>query len=87
MIQRGQPAYYNYSTNDENISVYGTQISPLYDVSNVNNSFMAFIYTDSDWFNHLDDVSLLRQHLKGNKSFDLFFFNFNFSNPPHSETV
>lgn len=80
MIARGQPAFWNYSTPEENLAAYGEVLSPLYDLSKVSNNFTAIIHTDSDWFNHRDDVQLLREALKG-KLLSLFTGSLSLSPP------
>lgn len=64
MLSDGMPRHFDYG-KEQNLAKYGTEKPPIYDLSKINSEHIALFYTANDWFNHLDDVSLLKDALKG----------------------
>lgn len=81
MLQLGQqesvPMRYSYDDEEpgRNLREYKTQFPSTYKYGNINSTDIALIYTKRDWYNHIFDVHLLKEHLNGKFLFDLLFLN------------
>jgi len=56
---------YDFGDTDQNVQRYNSSQPPEYDLSAINSTDIALIYTANDWLNPLKDIQLLKQHLKG----------------------
>ncbi|CAG2119712.1 unnamed protein product, partial [Medioppia subpectinata] len=59
-----RPERYDYGDPDTNLARHETPEPPPYDLSAINSTHVALIYTANDWLNPLDDVQRLKEHLK-----------------------
>lgn len=65
MLPEGVPARFDYGDKETNLAKYGLETPPKYNVSNIKSNHIALIYTQNDWFNHLDSVNMLKTTLNG----------------------
>lgn len=61
----GYPAYYDYGDEEANTRKYGQATPPVYNYGTINSTRIALIYSEGDWFNHPEDVLLLKNYLNG----------------------
>ncbi|CAG2110920.1 unnamed protein product, partial [Medioppia subpectinata] len=54
----------DYGDPDTNLARHESPEPPPYDLSAINSTHVALIYTANDWLNHVDDVQRLKEHLK-----------------------
>ncbi|CAG2110743.1 unnamed protein product [Medioppia subpectinata] len=59
-----RPERYDYGDPDINLARHESPEPPPYDLSAINSTHVALIYTANDWLNQLDDVRRLKEHLK-----------------------
>ena len=71
MFYSKKPHKYDYG-KDENIKRYGQESPPDYIMENINSTNIALIYSHNDVLNDLEDIKLLKKHLKGIKIFHSF---------------
>ncbi|CAG2170441.1 unnamed protein product [Oppiella nova] len=55
---------YDYGDNETNTQKYQSQVPPPYDMSAINSTNIALIYTANDWMITLPDLQKLKGHLK-----------------------
>ncbi|XP_054155984.1 lysosomal acid lipase/cholesteryl ester hydrolase-like [Oppia nitens] len=59
-----RPERYNHWDSRDNERRYNSSVPLAYDMEAINSTDIALIYAANDWLNHLDDVRLLKDHLK-----------------------
>ncbi|XP_054155986.1 uncharacterized protein LOC128954432 [Oppia nitens] len=59
-----RPERYNHWDSRDNERQYNSDVPLAYDMEAINSTDIALIYTANDWLNHVDDVRLLKDHLK-----------------------
>jgi len=62
-VARNKPAKFDFG-EQENRRRYNSIESPIYDLSAINSTNIALIYTGNDWLNDMKDVYLLKKSLK-----------------------
>ncbi len=62
--ERNKPTKFDFG-EDENRRRYKSSEPPIYDMSAINSTDIALIYTANDWMTDIKDVDLLKMHLKG----------------------
>ena len=60
----GGPKRYDFGP-EINMQKYNSSQPPDYDMSAINSTNIALIYTTNDWLNNLKDVQTLKDKLKG----------------------
>ncbi len=63
-VIRNSPSKFDFG-EEENRLRYNSNEPPIYDLSAINSTNIALIYTANDWLNSFKDVQLLKKHLKG----------------------
>jgi len=63
-VIRNSPSKFDFG-EEENRLRYNSNEPPIYDLSAINSTNIALIYTANDWLNSVKDVELLKKHFKG----------------------
>ncbi|XP_054155985.1 lysosomal acid lipase/cholesteryl ester hydrolase-like [Oppia nitens] len=64
LSRANRPERYNHWYSRDNERRYNSSVPLAYDMEALNSTDIALIYAANDWVNHLDDVRLLKDHLK-----------------------
>ncbi|CAG2165664.1 unnamed protein product [Oppiella nova] len=63
MVYSNRPQRYDYGNNETNTMKYQSHEPPVYDMSAINSTNIALIYSANDWLNPVPDVEYLKSHL------------------------
>lgn len=65
-------SYYDYGV-EENLSRYGTDIPPIYNLSKIDSENIMLISGINDWLADPDDVDILRSQLSGQFNIIIYY--------------